>query len=280
VTGYGDTGPLRDKAGYDQVLQAMTGICALQGECDAPELVYGSIVDYYAASLVAYGVTAALFHRERSGKGQSIGVSLLRSALAMQSARFIWVDGESRDVGRDMRSGGVTGIHPTKEGFLYLSANTPHFWQALCECVGRLDLARNPRYASVRKRAEHSAEIVPEIRRSLMQKSASEWEGLFADRVPCSAVRAIEDMFDHPQVLAEGLVADFEHPRVGRYRGFASPLKYSAMPARPPFAAPSFGQHCETVLAAYDYSSDEVARLRASGVIGVGSEPNEHDVDA
>src|SRR5262249_44908344 len=143
VTGYGATGPLRDKAGYDQVLQAMTGISALQGDCEAPEVVYGSIVDYYAGSLVAYGVTPALFHPERTGKGQSIGVSLLGSALAMQSARFIWAQGESRDVGRDMRSGGVTGIHPTKKGSLYLSANTPHFWAALCEGVGRPELAGN-----------------------------------------------------------------------------------------------------------------------------------------
>jgi formyl-CoA transferase len=111
ITGYGETGPLREKAGYDQVLQAMTGMCSFQGTENEPEIVYGSVVDYYAASMVAYGVAAALLHRERSGEGQHVGVSLLRSALAMQSARFIWADGERRDVGRDMRSGGVTGLH-------------------------------------------------------------------------------------------------------------------------------------------------------------------------
>jgi crotonobetainyl-CoA:carnitine CoA-transferase CaiB-like acyl-CoA transferase len=96
VTGYGETGPLKDKAGYDQVLQAMTGICALQGKsAEAPEIAYGSIVDYYAAAMLALGVSSALLCRERTGRGQHVGVSLLRSALAMQSARFIWAEGEA-----------------------------------------------------------------------------------------------------------------------------------------------------------------------------------------
>ena len=110
VTGYGEEGPLREKAGYDQVLQAMTGMCALQGNPNGtPELTYGSPVDYYAAALVAAGVASALFERERSGQGQFVGVSLLRSALTMQSARMIWAEGESLDIWRDMRSGGITG---------------------------------------------------------------------------------------------------------------------------------------------------------------------------
>jgi formyl-CoA transferase len=150
VTGYGEDGPLREKAGYDQVLQTMTGMCALQGPQDGPpRILYGSVVDYYAASLVSAGVSAALYEREKSGEGQYVGVSLLRSALAMQSARLVWAEGEPREVGRDMRSGGITGIHPTREGFLYISANTPHFWQALCEKTGLTELAIE-RYDSVR----------------------------------------------------------------------------------------------------------------------------------
>jgi crotonobetainyl-CoA:carnitine CoA-transferase CaiB-like acyl-CoA transferase len=129
VSGYGERGPMKDKAGYDQVLQAMTGMCALQGKRGGPpEIIYGSVVDYYAAALVAAGVASALFERERSGRGQFVGVSLLRSALTMQSARLIWADGEPLDIGRDMRSGGVTGIHPAREGHSDLAANTPRVW--------------------------------------------------------------------------------------------------------------------------------------------------------
>ncbi|TCG05991.1 CoA transferase [Paraburkholderia steynii] len=263
VTGYGETGPNRDKAGYDQVLQTMTGICSLQGRHGGPpEIVYGSVVDYYAAALVAAGVSSALFDRERSGAGQYVGVSLLRSALAMQSARMIWADDEPKETGRDMRSGGITGIHPTRQGYLYLSANTPHFWQALCEKTGLKELAENERYDTVRKRALHCDEIVPELRAALQVRTALEWEAHFGDAVPCAAARGIEDMFDHPQVLAEDMVTDFEYPGVGRYRGFKHPIRFGATPLPEPFAAPAFGEHSDAVLRDAGCSEADIESLR------------------
>ena len=243
VSGYGESGPLSEKAGYDQVLQTMTGICALQGPPGTPQIVYGSVVDYYAAALVAAGVASALYERERSGVGQFVGVSLLRSALTMQSARMVWAEGEAREAGRDMRSGGITGIHPAREGYLYISANTPHFWQALCAKTGLQALAANARYDSVKKRAQHQAEIVPQLYAALQRHSAREWEALFGDDVPCAAARTIEDMFDDPQVLTEDMVTLFEHPVAGRYRGFKNPIKFGRTPGPVPFTAPTLGQH-------------------------------------
>ena len=272
LSGFGETGPLKHKAGYDQVLQSMTGICSFQGESTGvPEIVYGSIVDFYAAALLAYGVSSALFHRERTGEGQFVGISLLRTALAMQSARFIWAAGEPRDVMRDMRSGGVTGIHPAKTGYIYISANTPHFWKALCELVGLPELANDPRYDTIRKRAQRADELVPKLRQALQRRSATEWEELFGDRVPCSAIRRIEDMFDHPQVLAEGMVACFEHPIVGKFRGFYRPIKFSATPGAKPTAAPTLGQHSEKILARFGYSTSEISEMLKNGVV-VGSD--------
>jgi crotonobetainyl-CoA:carnitine CoA-transferase CaiB-like acyl-CoA transferase len=255
VSGYGETGPLREKAGYDQVLQAMTGICTLQGQGGGPpEIVYGSVVDYYAAALVAAGVASALYERERSGQGQQVGVSLLRSALAMQSARMVWADGEPPEVGRDMRSGGITGLHPTRDGYLYISANTPHFWAALCDRAGLPQLAIE-RYDSVRKRAQRQSEIVPLLHEALQQRTALEWEALFGEHVPCAAVRSIEAMFDDPQVAAQKLVAHYEHPVVGGYRGFQGPIAFDRTPGPQPFAAPTLGQHSQAV-------RDEAARPR------------------
>jgi len=244
VTGYGERGPMKDKAGYDQVLQTMAGIAVLQGRRGGtPDIVYGSVVDYYAAALVASGVASALYEREKSGRGQVVGVSLLRSALTMQSARLIWAEGEPLDVGRDMHSGGVTGIHPAKEGHLYLSANTPHFWKALCDKTGLSDLAHDERYDSVRKRAQHAGEIVPRLREALLARTAEEWEALFGDDVPCAAARRVEDMFDHPQVTAEAMIATVPHPVVGSYRGLTRPVTFSRTPGPEPFAAPTLGQH-------------------------------------
>lgn len=268
VTGYGEAGPLKDKAGYDQVLQTMTGMCALQGKADGPpEILYGSVVDYYASSMVAAGVASALYERERSGRGQFVGVSLLRSALALQSARLIWAEGEPREIGRDMRSGGITGIHPTGEGYLYISANTPHFWQALCAKTGLDDLGANPRYDSVRKRAEHRDEIVPRLHEALRARSALEWEAWFGEEVPCAAARGVEDMFDFPQVQAENMISTFTHPVVGSYRGFAQAIKFGRSTPATPRAAPDFGEHSEQVLAEAGISPARIAELKTRGAL-------------
>jgi crotonobetainyl-CoA:carnitine CoA-transferase CaiB-like acyl-CoA transferase len=248
VTGFGETGPLKDKAGYDQVLQTYSGMCDEQGQRGGPpEILYGSVVDYFAASMVASGVASALYERERSGRGQQVGVSLLRAALTMQSARLVWAEGEPRDVSRDMRSGGITGLHPTREGYLYLSANTPHFWRALCEKTGLMALHDDPRYDSVKKRAAHRDEIVPLLREALGTRSALEWEAEFGESVPCAASRSVADMFDDPQVEAEAMVATLPHPTLGSYRGFAQPWVYSRTPGPVPFAAPTLGQHNDEV---------------------------------
>ena len=90
----------------------MTGICVEQGKPGDPEIVYGSAVDFYSASMLAFAVSSALFERSRTGRGQYVSVSLLRSALTMQATRLVWADGEGRDVARDMRSGGITGTPP------------------------------------------------------------------------------------------------------------------------------------------------------------------------
>ena len=267
LTGYGDTGPLKDRAGYDQVLQTMTGICAEQGKPGDPQIVYGSAVDFYSASMLAFAVSAALFERGRTGEGQYVGVSLLRSALTMQATRLVWADGEGRDVARDMRSGGITGLHPTKSGSLYISANTPHFWTALCELTGLPELASDPRFDTVKKRAQHAGELVPRIRTALQAHTALEWEVLFGERVPCAAARAVEDMFEHPQVASEGILASFEHPRIGRYRAMAHPIHFGAGPAPAPVAAPELGQHSREILAWLGYADEEIERLQNMGAI-------------
>ncbi len=248
VSGYGENGPMAAKAGYDQVLQAMTGMTRLQGRAGGPpELTYGSPVDYYAAALVAGGVASALYEREHSGVGQYVGVSLLRSAMTMQSARMVQGEGERHDISRDMRSGGITGLHPTANGWLYLSANTAHFWRALCELTGLAELVDDARYDTVKKRAAHADELVPQLREVMLTRSAEEWERLLADAVPCSVARAVEEMFDHPQTAAEDLMASIPHPTLGSYRGVTRSIKFSRTPGPDPFAAPLLNEDGSTL---------------------------------
>ncbi len=211
-------------------------------------------------------MSSALYERERSGLGQYVGISLLRSALTMQSARLVWANGEPLDVGRDMRSGGVTGIHPTRAGHLYISANTPRFWSALCAKIGRPDLAEDGRFDTVKKRAQHAAELVPLLHDALLQRTALDWEALFGDEVPCAASRRIEEMFEHPQVQAEDMIATMPHPVLGSYRGLSRTIKFSRTPGPEPFAAPTQGQHSEQVLGEMGFDAAEIQQLRDEGV--------------
>ena len=269
LTGFGETGPLKDNAGFDQVLQCMTGMAVFQGGGpDSPEVVLGSAVDYYSSALLAYGVASALYHRERTGEGQYVGASLLRSALTMQSSRFTWTEGEGREAERDLRSGGLTGIHPTKQGHIYLSMHSNNFWEAMCELVGLPELGKDPRYDHVKKRAAQAPELIPTLRAALQKHTAFEWEKIFGNRVPCAAVRQIEDMFDHPQVLAEDILAKVSHPVVGSYRGLNKPLKFGTTPGPRPTAAPTLGQHTAEVLRRTGYSDEEIERLRGLGAVG------------
>ena len=268
LTGYGDNGPLSEKGGFDQVLQCLSGMAVFQGGGpDKAQVVLGSVLDYFTSALLAYGVASALFYRERSGAGQYLSLSLLRSALTIQAGRFVWTGSESREVPRDSGAGGLTGIHPTKDGGLYISVHSNHFFTALCELIGRPELTRDPRCATMRSRAAHAAELVPELRAALAARSALEWEEIFGERVPCAAVRPIEDMFDHPQVIAEDLVTTLDHPVVGRYRTMTKPIKFADTPGPPPTPSPVFGQHSDEILAAYGYSAQDIAALRERGII-------------
>jgi crotonobetainyl-CoA:carnitine CoA-transferase CaiB-like acyl-CoA transferase len=268
LTGYGDEGPLSEKGGFDQVLQCLSGMAVFQGGGpEKPQLVLGSVLDYFTSALLAYGVAAALYHREKTGTGQYLSLSLLRSALTIQAGRFVWAESEGREVARDSGTGGLTGIHPTKQGALYISVHSNHFWAALCELISRPELVADPRCASMRSRAEHAAELVPIVRKALAAKTALEWEAIFGERVPCAAVRTIEDMFDHPQVLAEGLVTTLDHPAVGRYRTMAKPIKLSDTPGPEPTAAPAFGQHSDEILADYGFTAADIAALRGRGIV-------------
>jgi len=269
LSGYGQSGPLANKAGYDQVLQARTGICTSQGSVKEPLIVYGSVVDYYGASLVSNAVTAALLQRAQTGRGQHVSVSLLAAALAMQAARLVVAESEPRSVNRDMRSGGVTGIHPTKSGHLYISANTPHFWKALCDFVGLSEVAQDERYDSVRKRAEHADEILPKLRQALSAKSAKEWEALFGDEVPCSAVRATEDVFEDDQVQEQALVADHVHPTIGHYKTVGRPIKFSAATGPIPAVrhAPALGEHSAVIMKEAGFNDHEIKTALELGAV-------------
>jgi crotonobetainyl-CoA:carnitine CoA-transferase CaiB-like acyl-CoA transferase len=263
LTGYGaGDGPMRNHPGYDQMLQCFTGMALAQGlTVGAPQILRGSIVDFYASALLAQGVLAALLHRYRTGEGQHVEVSLLRSALALQAGRFVWADSEARDVQREPDSSQASGAVETKEGYLYFQAGTAKFWTALCDTVGLPELGRDPRYDTLVKRARHGATLMPLIRQALLARTAVEWEQEMLGRVPVVALRDIGEMFEHPQVLAEDLVTEYDHPEVGRYRTLTTAVKMGAGDAATT-RAPLAGEHTDEVLGRFGFGADEIEELR------------------
>jgi formyl-CoA transferase len=246
----------------------MAGICVGQAdEGAAPQIVHGSVVDYFAASLLALGVTGALFHRERTGRGQQLGTSLLAAALCMQSGRFVWGEREGAEADRNIRSTGVNTIFPTKQGHIYISATTPHFWQSLCRIVGLEDMAADPRLDSVRKRSAAVKEITARLTAALTSRTAVEWEELLRPEVPCAVAASIEAMFDHPQVLAEEHVGEYRHPGVGSYRAFRYPVRFGDGAPAQPRSAPAKGEHTEEVLKEAGIGAGRIAELKAGKVV-------------
>jgi formyl-CoA transferase len=263
LTGFGSEGPLHSNPGFDQVMQCFTGIADLQGRGDeTPKIVWGSIVDYFSATLLALGVCGALFQRAQTERGQRVDCSLLRSALALQAGRLVWASGEPLEIERDLRLGRVTGIHPTKDGYIYIQAQTDSFWHALCEILGLTSLADDERFNDMRKRKAEEAVLMPLIRDALMKKSAEDWSKLFGDRVPCAVVQSLEEMFLHPQVMAQQIIKTFPHADLGTYQGVCEPIRFSDPDIRlEDKGAPTLGQHTKEVLSTLNYSTDEIERL-------------------
>ncbi len=264
LTGYGESpdGPMRNHPGYDQMLQCFAGVAAAQGEAaGVPVVLRGSIVDFFTSTLVAFGVTSALVHRLRTGEGQHVEISLLRSAIALQVGRFISADNEPWNIPKEPDAGRVASALPTKEGYLYFQASIPKFWTALCEIIGLPELANDPQYDTLLKRAHHADVLMPQIRQALMAKPAMEWEQLMQGRVPGVAVREVSQMFDHPQVLAEGLVTEHEHPMVGKYKTMTTAVKMGIGEVQTT-RAPMLGEHTDEVLRAFGFDDDEVGLLR------------------
>ncbi|RMF92413.1 MAG: CoA transferase [Nitrospinota bacterium] len=268
ISGYGQRGPLRNKPGFDQVLQSFGGVAMCQGrEHGAPAIVQGSVIDYFTGMMAAYGVMTALFVRERTGIGQKIETSLLEATMAIQAGRLVWAEGEPREVQRDLH-GGISGIYETRQGYIYVSAHTQKFWSGLCTVLGLEHLIDDPRYNSMAKRSAEAVPLRKMLGEAFLQKTADEWEQLLeAHGVPCSKVRPLEDLFDHPQVLANEMIVTLEHPVVGRFRMIGLPLKLQKTPGKIRRPAPTLGQHTEEILTSLGYTAEEIASLREKKVI-------------
>jgi crotonobetainyl-CoA:carnitine CoA-transferase CaiB-like acyl-CoA transferase len=271
VSAFGQTGPLAERPGLDPVVQSYGGLAWEQGAADegAPELVRGSLVDYYTGSLAVSGILLALLARGQTGAGQRIETSLLDGVLAMQAGRAFWAEAvEPPEAVRDLLGDRVSRIYPTRDGHLYLYVELPKFWTGLCRTLGLDAWLDDPRLQTMVGRHAHKAELVRAIGERLGPHTAAEWEARFAEAdVPCTRVRSVPEILVDPQALRNGVLATSQHPVLGPVRMLGVPVRLAGTPGAPASPPPALGEHTDEVLAEAGVSPEEIARLRRTGAV-------------
>ena len=271
VSAFGQTGPLAERPGLDPVVQSYGGLAWEQGAAGegAPELVRGSLVDYYTGSLAVSGILLALIARGQTGAGQRIETSLLDGVLAMQAGRAFWAEAiEPPEAVRDLLGDRVSRIYPTRDGHLYLYVELPKFWAGLCRTLGLDAWLDDPRLQTMVGRHAHKAELVRAIGERLAPHTAAEWEARFAEAdVPCTRVRSVPEILVDPQALRNGVLATGQHPVLGPVRMLGVPVRLTDTPGAPAGPPPAVGEHTDEVLAEAGVSPEEIARLRRAGAV-------------
>ena len=274
ISGYGDSGPYRDRRVYDPIIQGLTGHVAVQRnpEFPVPDLVRNVVADKASAYTVAQAITAALFARERGAGGQHVRVPMLDASLA-----FFWPDGM---MAHTMLGDGVAAgptlyelyrLQPTEDGHLIYFAASDAEMHGLFRALGHPEWCGDPRFAAIEARR------VPENFQTLgglldaafrACKTRELLERLVAEQVAAGAVLSLPEVLDDPQVRHNGAVFEREHPAAGRMREPRPPARFERTPSEPGRPAPLHGEHGDEILAELGIGQAERAALRAEGVLG------------
>lgn len=273
VSAFGPGGPWRDKPGLDMLVQAMGGLMSVTGEPDrAPVLSGAPVVDTMGALMAGQGIVTALLHRERTGRGQRVDVSLLNGALLAHAARLSMFLATGEEPGR-WGSGHPYMVPfqalPARDGFVYVAVWRDRLWRPFCEAIGDPALADDPRFATREARLARRAELTALLESIFRRATVREWmERLEARDVLCAPVNRYADLPGDPAVSATGMLTDEEHPRAGRIRTLATPIRFSETPGSIRTPSPALGEHTDAVLGEAGVTAAELAHLRRQQVIG------------
>ncbi len=282
ITGFGHDGPYASRAGYDLMIQAMSGMMSITGRPDdepggGPLRVGVAITDVFTGIYASTAILAALRERDRTGQGQHIDMALLdvgMAVLANQATAFLNTGEAPSRQGNTHPSLAPYQDFPTKNGVMLLAIGNNGQFARFCEAAGHPALADDPRYASNTLRVQHRTELIPELEAITRTRTTAEWVQLLEDRaVPCGPINDIAAAFDDPQVQARGLAISL--PRDGaalgdgieQIRGVASPLRLHSTPPVHRRAPPALGQHTIEVLEELGLTAGEITALRDEGVI-------------
>ncbi|MFM1989205.1 MAG: hypothetical protein RJA99_2162 [Pseudomonadota bacterium] len=274
ISGFGQDGPYRDRPGFDQIAQGMSGMMSVTGQPgEGPMRVGAAVADVATGLYAAIGVMAALHERLRSGRGQWVQASLLQSALGLmdfQAARFL-VDGQvPAQVGNDHPTSMPTSAYATADGWLNLGAGGDSIWARLCESLAaeRPGLAADPRFATDALRASNRAALNATLAEVFRGATTDAWIGrLNAAGVPCGPIYTVDRVFSDPQVVQQRMAATVEHPTRGPIRVLAPTATLSRTPGRLERALGPKGSDTDDVLAELGYDADAIAALRSEGAV-------------
>jgi len=272
ISGFGQDGPYRERPGFDQIAQGMSGLMSVTGHPgQGPMRTGAAIADVGAGLLAALGIMTALLERETSGRGQWVQSSLLQAGITLldfQAARFLMKGEVAPQVGNDHPTSMPTSAYATADGYLNVAASGEGMWQRLCKAIDREDLLTRPEFESNVDRATHRAELNAELDAALSKRASAEWvEILNRAGVPCGPIYSVDQVFVDPQVVHLQAAVEVEHPRLGKFRVLNQAARLSRTPAAVVSATPEVGQHTDEVLAELGYSAAEIAELHAKEVV-------------
>lgn len=272
ISGFGQSGPYRDRPGYDQIAQGLGGLMSITGlPGQGPVRVGIPVADLTAGMFLAHGILVALLERERSGRGQWVHTSLLEAMVRMldfQATRWLIGKEIPPQAGNDHPTGIPTGVFRTADGHVNIAASGQTMYRRLCETLEVPGLIDDPRFKTPPERSKNRTALTNELEAVLVSKPSAHWvERLNAAGVPCGPILNVKEVFEDAHIRHLGLATPVRHPRLGELEVQNLPVTLSRTPGAVRTPAPDPGQHTEEILGELGYGKDDVARLRRDGVI-------------